>query len=371
MRWMTCLLISVCLSSSLFGADSTGASDEINEFFSFENDMEGWTANGTDLEIGDGFIDWSIMRSQEMARDGKTSLRFYLQNNNDNGKIWIERPFNVEPHQLYHGSVEYEVATRDSGVCFELIAGVLKQQPKIGDDLIPAYQDDACTGKNKNVGYKWLSKKYEFTLRTQEEQMVYAVVGIAGNFEVGKIYYFDNVRVTLTKKPVGSEFYSFEDDLDGWTVNGPDLESSGGPLDLSITRTQEIWEDGRTSLKFDLDSLNGKGKIWIEKPFVVEPKQIYKVGVDYSFRSLLRSGGASRIITGVFRAHPENEDDLAAVYQEKADNEGFNAWLRKSYQFKVKSKKSTVLYVVIGIREADQALHTYWFDSVCITLTKK
>jgi hypothetical protein len=72
------------------------AAQEISEFYSFESDMEGWSINGTDLNIDE----WAIARSQDIASDGSTAVKFDLTNNNDQGKIWIEKPFPVAPNRL-------------------------------------------------------------------------------------------------------------------------------------------------------------------------------------------------------------------------------------------------------------------------------
>src|SRR4051794_14731788 len=94
------------------GALPPALPQSLAESFSFENDMQGWTAKGTDLHWAFGqFIPWSIERSQEMATDGNTSLKVYLDNENDSGKIWVERPFVVEPNQLYQATVEYDLAS--------------------------------------------------------------------------------------------------------------------------------------------------------------------------------------------------------------------------------------------------------------------
>ncbi len=373
MNYVSYILIAMLFSSSLFGGNGGRTiSQEATEFFSFENDMEGWTTNATDLELAGGLIDWSITRSQEMTKDGNTSLRFYLQNDNDMGKVWIEKPFAVESNQIYQVSIEYELASRDyEDSNFGLITGILKKQPRTRDDLIPAYQDDARNGSNTDKGYRWINKRYEFTVRSDEERVLHAVIGIVGNFEAGGIYYVDSVRVTLSKKPEGSQFYSFENDLEGWTPRGTDLESGTGSIGWSITRSEEIWDDGKTSVKFDLDNLNSKGKIWIEKAVVVEPRNIYRAIIDFSFASRFRSDPKFNFITGILRHSPETGEDLEPAYQGDADNAGHPVWLHKGYEFKVKSKKARVLYVVIGISGTAQAHRTYWFDNVCIILTKQ
>src|SRR3989442_446657 len=113
---------------------------EINEFYSFETDFEGWSMNGTDLSINDPTADqWAITRSQEMASDGSTSIKLDLTNNNDAGKIWIEKSFLVEPNRLYEVNVSYSFASEDGPVgSFNIITGVLKQRPPAGRDLATA-----------------------------------------------------------------------------------------------------------------------------------------------------------------------------------------------------------------------------------------
>jgi hypothetical protein len=78
----------------------------------------------------------------------------------------------------------------------------------------------------------------------------------------------------------------------------------------------------------------------------VERGSKYKVNVEYGFNSG-DNGSNPRftIVTGVLRRRPETADDLTPAYQE--DTTG-GAWglSHKNYTFKVKSKKSDVLYVV-------------------------
>ena len=85
------------------------APQQISEFYSFENDLQGWSTNGTDLNLDV----WSITRSQDMAFDGFSAVKFDLTNNNDAGKIWIEKPFLVEPNRLYAVNVSYSFASAD------------------------------------------------------------------------------------------------------------------------------------------------------------------------------------------------------------------------------------------------------------------
>ena len=312
-----------------------------------------------------------------MAKNGNTSLKFFLLNQNDKGKIWIEKALAVEPNQIYQVGVEYAFASTNPGQVnpFIIITGVLKSHPKTPRDLYAAFKDDDSNGSGSNVGFVWLDKKYDFTVRSDEHGVLYIVIGVWGTSEVGRIHYFDDVHLSITKKPAGSQFYSFEDDLQGWTPRAADLELGGGLIDWSVTRAQEYLdgEDGTFSIRFDLNNLNNKGKIWIERAFAVEPGRKYKVSVDYALHSQ-DCGDAPRfrIITGVFRSPPETADDLANSFQEKTTSTGCTwGWLHKSYDFTIKSKKKDTLYVVIGIWGTQLAHRTYNFDSVCVTLTPR
>ncbi len=346
--------------------------------FSFEKDLEGWAINGTDLTLGSGLIDWSISRSQEMAKDGASSLKFVLYNQNDAGKIWIEKALAVQPNQIYDISVDYAFASRMSaGPFFKIITGVLKNHPSTARDLYPAFKDDTWNGSNSNdANFTWLDKKYDFTIKSDDQGILFVVIGIWGTWEVLHTYYFDDVRVTFTKKPDESEFDSFENDFQGWSPKGADLELGSGFVDWSITRVEEYaleGEDGISSLKFDLNSLNEKAKIWIEKPFAVRAQTKYRVTVDYALHSH-DCGHVPRftIITGVFRRQPETGEDLADALQETTESTGCTwGWLHKKYDFTIKSKRSDALYVVIGISGSQQAHRTYNVDSVCVSLTEK
>jgi hypothetical protein len=376
MKHIACMLAVTLLSFGVFARNAIDSpSQETTESYSFENDFEGWSVNATDVG-GNAPIEWSVTRSQDMAKDGATSVKFDLVNTNDAGKIWIEKAFVVEPNQTYAASVRYAFASNNSDGSanqFTIITGVLNEGPSAESDLRPAFKDATAKGCSE-PGFKWQEKEYDFAVRSTETGRLHVVIGIWGTWEVHNSYYCDAVLVTFSKKPERTEFFSFENNIEGWMPNGTDLELGGGFIDWSIARVQEYaldGEDGTMSLKFDLNNSNGRGKIWVERPFSVEPKNKYKVTVDYAFHS--NDCGDTprfRIMTGVFRKQQQSGDDLIDAFQEKTTS-CFWGWVHKSYEFTLKSKKSDVLYVVIGIKGTKQAHRTYNFDSVCVTLTKK
>jgi hypothetical protein len=378
MKRIAYLLITVFLSANQPSTVGRTTMNEAADSSSFETDFDGWSIRATDV-WGDPPEAWSITRSQEMARDGNTSLKFFLANSNDAEKIWIEKPFEVEPNQIYRVTVEYALASvspvSGAGTAFRIITGAMKNSPNTREELRPAYKDAATNGTEES-GYKWLDKQYEFTVRSDERATLFVVIGIWGDWEVRRTFYFDSTRVTICKKPEGAEFYSFENDFDGWNPKATDLEFGSQSIEWSVARVQQFalgGEDGKYSINFDLNSLNQDAKVWMEKPFAAERGRKYRVGVDYAFHTNDCAGAPRfRILTGVFRRAPESGEDLINAVQEKTVSTGCTwGWLHKNYDFTIKAKKTDALYVIIGIWGTQKAHRTYNVDSVCVSITPK
>jgi hypothetical protein len=170
-------------------------------FFSFEGDMEGWVANRTDLEFGEGLVNWSIERSQERASDWSASLKFDLDNLNDAGKVWVEKAFDVEAGRTYGVTVEYSFASSDFGSInlWRIITGVLLERPETSDDLEPTYQDRTGNGMSEDSGYVWLDKRYDFNVQAASSGKLWVVIGVWGTWETARTYYIDGISVELEK----------------------------------------------------------------------------------------------------------------------------------------------------------------------------
>ena len=180
------------------GGDNV-TNSEVSFLFSFENDMQGWEARALDLELANSTIDWSITRSHEQVKDGSSSLRFYLENWNDKGKIWIERSFAVKPNTRYRVNVSYAFASGDWGDVnfFTIIAGVLRDSPKSRDNLV--YQGDTGNRASSDVGYLWLEKSYSFLVESDESGKLYVTVGVWGVWETPRTYYLDSLKVVFAE----------------------------------------------------------------------------------------------------------------------------------------------------------------------------
>lgn len=200
----TALIVAVIL----LGISVLSCETKVTESFetilrsSFENDLEEWTPQGIDLDLGTGTIEWSITRSQDRATDGTRSAKFFLNNLNDAGKIWLERTVSLVPGKIYNVKISYDFATRDFGSInlFRIIAGVHAIPPRTRQELQSSYRGDTGNGGFSDVGFVWLPKQYEFTYDSGSSGSAMIVIGIWGTWETPRTYYVDNVRVSFTAK---------------------------------------------------------------------------------------------------------------------------------------------------------------------------
>ncbi|HEV3410365.1 MAG TPA: hypothetical protein VG095_08725, partial [Chthoniobacterales bacterium] len=163
--------------------------------FSFEDGFQGWNAKATDVDHPS--VEWSITPSQDRASDGSTALKFTLNNLNDAGKIWIERPFALQPNTSYVVNLKFSFGTADYGDLnhWSIIAGATSQPAQTRNDL--SYRGSTANGEPSNTGYRWLEKSYSFEATSAADGQLYLQLGIWGTYEVGRTYYFDRVRVAL------------------------------------------------------------------------------------------------------------------------------------------------------------------------------
>jgi len=147
MRLTACLvLISLVISSTVVGArQAPSDAPIIDETYSFENDFEGWTVNGTHINPD---LPSPVTRSQEMAKDGVYSLRFDVNRDEFFQFIWIEKVFDVDPNQIYDFEIDYALGTRDCcSNAFVNLAGALTRSPETLEDLTSLGQDFPDNGE--------------------------------------------------------------------------------------------------------------------------------------------------------------------------------------------------------------------------------
>lgn len=182
--------------------------------FPFEKGMDGWKADGTDLDNPP--IEWSIERTDNYSYAGNHSVRLYLDNMNDAGKIWMEKNFSVKPGVLYTVNVSYMFGTTDYGEfnLFKIITGAYSKNPEKRSDLL--IQGDTGHHTDEQEEVVWLDKNYSFNVISDENGTIYVNIGVWGTWETPRTYYVDGLSISI-------EEISYE--------NLPDIE---GELDFEI-----------------------------------------------------------------------------------------------------------------------------------------
>jgi len=172
--------------------------------FGFEAGMDGWQPNGADLE--DPPVQWQIQRSTDTASQGNASLKLFLNNLNDAGKIWVQRPFAVEPYTRYAATVTYKLASSDVGDinAWTLIGAALPHEPGAAGDLQPL----GSTALGGRPAPYWLDGSFTQQVFSGPDGVVWIAVGVWGTYEVARTYYLDDVRVSLAASPASANTVS-------------------------------------------------------------------------------------------------------------------------------------------------------------------
>lgn len=202
------VLVPVIVAAAfLWAAALPPSSAPSEDTFSFEQSLEGWTAEATDLSSGNCTgaaegnctVAWAIARSTELAHEGGASVKMFLENLNDQGKIWIERAFNVTPSRTYRVHVAFAFASADYGSVnhWTILAGAVPHPPRSAADLTSVIRGDTANGHAADSGYVWLDKAYDSTVTSDASGHLWVVVGVWGTWETPRTYFVDTVLVTI------------------------------------------------------------------------------------------------------------------------------------------------------------------------------
>ena len=203
-RRVVALLVPISLTVSACAGDPSAPPDPSRPGIrsSFEGTLDGFTPRGIDLELAGGEIEWLIEPSTDRASHGSQSLKVYLNNVNDAGKVFVERAVQVDPDRVYDVVIRFQFGTRDWGQAnlFRIIAGVLPASPSDRAALAPAFQGDTGHGGDADAGYVWVAKEYVSAVTAGSTGRLYLVVGIWGTWEGPRTYYVDDLRVKLVRR---------------------------------------------------------------------------------------------------------------------------------------------------------------------------
>jgi len=165
--------------------------------FSFEGNLQGWQPRALDVDDGGAKADWSIAPSNGRADDGGFSALLFLDNLTDAGKVWLQKPFVVQPGRNYKVRVSYSFATKDFGTInlWRIITGVRTRPPEKAEDL--TFQGETGHGSPSDIGYVWLDKSYDFEVQSGPDGLLYVFLGVWGTWETPRGYYIDRVTVSI------------------------------------------------------------------------------------------------------------------------------------------------------------------------------
>ena len=187
---IACLSLAVC--------DFKGDLVVVPEFenvFSFEIDMEKWYPRGIDLL--DPPVTWEIARTSERASDGMHSVRLRLDNLNAQGKIWIERSYEVAPDQEYEVEIGFALASADWGSIdlWQVLVGASPDSPTTADAVVSVV--DTGNGETSESGVEWVEKSVTVPVESDEDGELFVYLGVWGTSGFSRTYDLDEVRVTL------------------------------------------------------------------------------------------------------------------------------------------------------------------------------
>lgn len=182
---LTGALLAVALASC-------GPPRQQSAFFSFEGSLQSWEPHGLDLLAGAAEENWSIKSDPGASYDGPSSARFFLDNVNGAGKIWLERTFTLSPPGRYTAHVDFAVrGAKDAVAADQLIAGILPEPPRNADALQKALRGPGIAGST------WATRSYDLEL---DGGAATVVLGISGAAPGKVLYYLDAVTVVFTER---------------------------------------------------------------------------------------------------------------------------------------------------------------------------
>ncbi len=160
----------------------------------FEGALDGWRKGSDVPEDPDRPgepVRWSIEISADQAAEGGSSARFTLDGKQDDGTIWLARPFAVEPNQTKRVQLALDLWSRSES--FNTLAKVaLYAGPEP-----PNEEADFDTSRAANQVTGWRTYQADLEVDSGAEGRIWVAFGISAVWETEMTYYVDDVRVDI------------------------------------------------------------------------------------------------------------------------------------------------------------------------------
>lgn len=162
----------------------------------FENEWNDWT---TDSDVpmdpnnpGDE-VAWNISRNDQQALSGNYSLKYQIDGRQDDGVIWIERSFSLDPNRNYHISLNYSLYSfSESFNKLIIVVGYINTtSPETEEDF--DYSDGRLGYGNDVAGWKGYHKSTQ--LKTDSSRNIWIGLGISVIWETELVYWIDDIII--------------------------------------------------------------------------------------------------------------------------------------------------------------------------------
>jgi hypothetical protein len=165
---------------------------------SFERSFNGWRPDHFILcehEDPPCTFNWSITRSTDQAKHGSFSLKGFLDGTNDDGTIWVERPFFFLPGSEVTVDLSFWLWSSQQSDFnnWPVVAFAGSKNPEIEDDFTVVGQTDVAPG--------WTQYAHKATVKAGPSGLVWVAFGFGATFETARTHYLDLAEVTFHETP--------------------------------------------------------------------------------------------------------------------------------------------------------------------------
>src|SRR5262249_28948991 len=124
--------------------------------------------------------------------------------------------------------------------------------------------------------------------------------------------------------------------------------------------------DGPSSVRFSLDNANGRGKIWLERTFVLSPRGRYAAHLDFAVRSSKDAVASDQLIARVLPSPPRTAHPPQPALSRPAV--AGTGWSTGTFDRQMGGDAATV---VIGIWNARPGLLVDYLAAVTVLFTER
>jgi hypothetical protein len=161
---------------------------------SFENGFGEWTPDANvplDPKNPGHLVEWNITRVTDVAHSGQYALKFFIDGNQDDGTIWMERKIRVRKNSQVQINITFEFYSEsESSVTVAAVcayAGIRS----------PASEEDFVILGPANEVADWKNYGYDAAFNTGSSEEAWVSIGITVRWETYLIYHIDDIEVEI------------------------------------------------------------------------------------------------------------------------------------------------------------------------------